>query len=320
METVQKKVLVTGGAGYIGSAIVQELLQAGNTVVIFDDLSTGREDKVAPHTTFVQGDVTDIETLRSVFKAHAFDAVIHCAAKKVMHESETNPGKYFFNNVGGTLNVLMCMEEFNVPKIIFSSTAAVYAPIDEHRPVTENDVVDPKSVYGRSKLMAEMLISEFGRLQKIRSYTIFRYFNVAGDAGLMYEEPQAEAVFPVLAKAIKHERTFTMYGTDYMTRDGSAVRDYIHVSDLSSAHICALNSDASGIYNLGTSEGCTVKELIAAFEKRSEKKVNVVPQTPRPGELALMLADASKARTELGWTPVKTLNDMVDSTAKLFDL
>ncbi len=320
METLQKKVLVTGGAGYIGSAIVQELLRAQYAVVIFDDLSTGREDKIDPNAVFISGDVTNKEQLRAVFKEHAIDAVIHCAAKKVMHESERDPGKYFLNNVGGTLNILMCMEEFNVPKIIFSSTAAVYAPIDEPRPVTENDIADPKSVYGRSKLMAEMLIAEYGRLQKIGSYTIFRYFNVAGDAGLMYEEPQVEAVFPVLAKAIQNQTVFNMYGTEYETRDGSAVRDYIHVSDLSSAHMRALESETSGIYNLGTSQGCTVKELIAAFENRSGKKVIISEQKPRPGEVGVMLADASKARTDLGWEPLKSLDDMVDSTSTLFNL
>lgn len=313
-------ILVTGGAGYIGSAIVDALLKEDATVVIYDDLSTGRADKINAHATFIEGDVTDGVHLENVFASYTFDAVVHCAAKKVMSESEENPSKYFKNNVGGTIELLSCMERHGVPKIIFSSTAAVYAPTTDSHPVTERDEINPKSVYGRSKLMCEMLITEYARLGKIKEYAILRYFNVAGDVGLMYAEPSPQGVFPLLAEAFKEGKAFNVFGTRYETKDGSAVRDYIHLSDLAKAHVKALQSVNSGIYNLGTSNGYTVYELINAFKEVTKRELEVVPMPPRPGDVAVMLADASKAGVELGWSPERNLRDMVQSTAALYGM
>jgi len=316
----KKTILVTGGAGYIGSAIVAGLIEIGHTVVIFDDLSCGRKDKLHTDAFFVQGDVTNKNELLAVFKQYSFDVVIHCAAKKILSESEENPTKYYTNNVGGTLNVLSCMDEFHVPKIIFSSTAAVYAPNEDGHPVLESDPVDPTSVYGRSKLIGEMLIRDFARLQKISSYTIFRYFNVAGDGGLQYMELNSEGVFPMLARAFKEGKPFSVFGTSYATKDGSAVRDYIDVYDVASAHVLAIGDIFSGIFNLGTSAGYTVFELLQTFTSLTGKNVAVIKQDPRKGEIPVMLADASYARMKLGWAPVRTLEEMVKSTIDLYGI
>lgn len=319
MET-NKKILVTGGAGYIGSAISQMLIKAGYQVVVFDDLSAGQAEKVPEGAVFVQGDMTDEKVLDSTFTDHVFDAVIHCAAKKVMSESESEPAMYFKNNVGGVLNVLTMMEKYSVPKMVFSSTAAVYAPTIDTKPVVEIDPVGPVSVYGSSKLMAEKLITEFVRCGKIHSYTILRYFNVAGDIGLEYQERNPQGVFPLLSKAIETDSTFTVTGTDYDTKDGSGVRDYIHLYDLAAAHLLSLDSEENNIFNLGTSNGYTVYELIAAFEAAVGREVKKEAAPRRPGDLAVMLADSTKAREKLGWQPVKTLEDMVSSMVSVYNL
>lgn len=318
MESSRKTVLITGGAGYIGSAIAHQLLEEGHAVCVYDDLSTGREDKIDPRSTFVQGDILDISKLGEVFASGAFDAVIHCAGKKVMSESEQEPTLYFSNNVGGTLNILSCMERYGVPHIIFSSTAAVYAPVMEDRGVRENDTVDPASVYGRSKLMAEMLITDYARVGKIRTYTILRYFNVAGDAGLDFLEQDPQGVFPLLAKAFVNNEPFHIYGTDYPTKDGSAIRDYIHLYDLARAHVLALNVPENEIFNLGTNTGCTVRELVEVFKEVSRKDLQVTEEKPRLGDIAVMYADSAHARVKLHWQSTKTLHDMVQSTLLLY--
>jgi UDP-glucose 4-epimerase len=315
------QILVTGGAGYIGSSVVKLLLDSGMSVVVYDDLSEGDKEKIDARARFIQGDVCDVDTLESVFKTYEFTAVVHCAAKKVMFESEADPTKYFKNNVGGTINVLSLMETYGVPKIIFSSTAAVYAPTTDGHPVVEHALTDPQSVYGRSKLMCEMLIAEYARLGKVKSYIIFRYFNVAGDSGLLFKERNPQGVFPLLARAIATKSPFQVFGTSYDTRDGSAVRDYIHVHDLAQAHRLALEEGVqSGIYNLGTSTGYTVYELVAAFKDATGKEFEVVKSSERQGDVPVMLANATKARELLGWTPTKTLAEMVKSTALVFEL
>jgi len=310
----RKQILVTGGAGYIGSAVVKTLIDAGHQVVVFDDLSTGNKDVVHEQATFTEGNVLVQTELDAAFEAHDFDVVIHCAAKKVMAESEADPSKYFKTNVSGTINVLDAMTRFNVPKIIFSSTAAVYAVTDDDKPVTEEALATPASVYGSSKLMAETLIQEYARLGKIQSYVILRYFTVAGDIGIRYFEKDSGFVFPLIANAIKSGNTFNVTGTDYPTRDGSGVRDYIHLADLAKGHIQALEYADSGIFNLGTSNGCTVRELIATFEEVSGHSLKVDEAPRRPGDVAVMLADAHKANSILGWQPTMTLRDMVSST------
>ncbi len=237
-----------------------------------------------------------------------------------MSESEQDPTTYFRNNVGGTLNILSCMEKSKVSHIIFSSTAAVYGPLAEDRGVKETDVVDPSSVYGRSKLMSEMLIADYARLRKISTYTILRYFNVAGDTGLGFMERDPQGVFPLLAKAFKDNAPFCIFGTAYPTKDGSAVRDYIHLYDLARAHVLALDIHENEIFNLGTNKGCTVIELVDLFKEVTGQDLRGIEEQPRSGDVAVMFADSEHAHAKLQWEPTKTVRDMVQSTVSLYGI
>jgi UDP-glucose 4-epimerase len=313
-----RNVLVTGGAGYIGSACAAALLQDGVQVTVLDDLSHGVAEKVPSGATFITGDVTDPRVLEDAFANGQFDAVLHFAAKKAVEESEANPTVYFHTNVGGVLNLLATMERHQVPALVFSSTAAVYdatAPIDRF---TEDAPTIPVNVYGRTKLIAEMCIAEYVRTGKLARATVLRYFNVAGDAGLAYREPNARNVFPILARATREGTPFSIFGTDYKTKDGTCVRDYIHLADLADAHRLALAQGGSGTYNLGTAQGYSVRELVAAFERASGKKVQVVESPRRAGDPACLLSDARRAARELGWTPTRTLDEMVESTLSVY--
>lgn len=318
MANMSKTVLVTGGAGYIGSACVDALIKRGDSVVVFDNLVTGQAEKIPAGALFIEGDVTDGKSLEEVFANHRFDSVLHFAALKAVGDSETEPGKYFHNNVVGTLNLLDVMGKYDVPHIVFSSTAAVYDPEADVTTYIETAPTAPCSVYGQTKLITEKLIQEYVRTKVIKRYSILRYFNVAGDAGLSFLERDAKNVFPVLLQALEKGQAFKIFGTDYPTKDGTCVRDYIHLSDLISAHLSTLDSDDLGIYNLGTSNGYTVRELISAFEQVSEKKLIVEEAPRRAGDAAVALADATKAREQLGWQPKKTLTDMVESTLAIY--
>ena len=322
MSTPTKKtVLVTGGAGYIGSAAVAALISDGHTVVVFDNLHSGKKDKLHKKASLVVGDVTELADLEAVFEAHQFDTVMHFAAKKSVAESQQEPALYFRNNVLGTLNILTCMAKYSVPQIIFSSTAAVYKADDAPSQLfTEESAVAPASVYGQSKLMSETLIQEFYNTSKISSYVILRYFNVAGDSGLDYREDAAQNVFPLLAKAIEKNSTFNVFGNDYDTADGTGVRDYIHLSDLVDAHVKALRADATGIYNLGTKTGYSVSDLVKAFEEATGKKIQVAVLPRRPGDIGTVVSDATRAERELDWKPTRDLKAMVESTVFVYKL
>lgn len=309
-----KKILITGGGGYIGSACATAFLEAGYKVVVFDDFSTGQADKLPAEVEVVRGDITKRTELDKVCQNHKFEAVIHCAAKKAVGESEVNPSLYFYTNVFGSMNVLSVMEENKIPQILFSSTAAVYEPNPAGEPIKEDGVLKPVNVYGRTKLMVEEMIVDYARLNKISNYTIFRYFNVAGDVGINFRENNAQNVFPLLAKALTAGTEFSIFGTDYPTKDGTGVRDYIHLADLVVAHMKALEGKTSGIFNLGTGKGYSVRDLTDAFSRLSGKELNVKETSRRPGDPAILTADATKAKNELGWEPKKTLEDMVKST------
>ncbi len=288
-------------------------------MIVFDDLTTGQQAKVPEGATLVVGDVTDTTALEAVFSGNDVDAVVHCAAKKAVGESEAEPELYFRNNVFGTLNLLSAMAEHNVPKIVFSSTAAVYDPAGQI-PFTEASSLAPASVYGSSKLLSETLITEFARTGKLKEYVILRYFNVAGDAGLMYREDSAQNVFPLLARALENDAEFKQFGNDYDTRDGTGVRDYIHLADLVDAHLAALSGDVSGTFNLGTGTGYSVRELIQAFEAATGRTMKVVEVPRRPGDVGTVVADASRAREQLGWEPKRTLEEMVKSTVVVYGI
>jgi len=232
MQNTLKNILVTGGAGYIGSACVAALLKAGHAVTVFDDFSTGQRDKVPAGATIIKGDLTDAAAIDTALGGASFDAVLHFAAKKAVGESEANPSLYFSTNVVGSLHLLQAMERHRVPQLIFSSTAAVYQPPVSDEPVTETTPTKPMSVYGTTKLMVEEMIQSYARTGQLTQHTILRYFNVAGDAGLDYKEENAQNVFPLLATAAHTGSPFPIFGTDYDTRDGTCVRDYIHLSDL----------------------------------------------------------------------------------------
>ena len=311
---MSQTILVTGGAGYIGSAVVDALVRFGHNVTVFDNLSTGQQDKVHPGAIFINGDITDYKAVQTLFTDISFDSVIHLAAKKSVGESEQNPALYFHTNVIGSCNLLSAMTEACVPRIIFSSTAAVYAPSKSDLPITENNLSGPVSVYGRTKLMVEDIIGEYCRTGKIKSYNILRYFNVAGDAGLSYIEQDAQNVFPILKNSLLSQTPFHIFGTDYNTRDGTCVRDYIHLTDLVDAHVKAIEFEGNEVFNIGTGTGYTVRELIEVFEKVSGKKVKVIESPRREGDVALVTASAQKAAQYLKWTPHCTLEEMVEST------
>ncbi len=314
-----KKILVIGGAGYIGSATTQALCEQGFSVTVFDNFSSGKREKVSQEAKIIQGDILKIDDLEKVFSKNNFDTVMHFAALKAVGESEKNPAKYFQNNVSGIINILSVMEKYQVPQIIFSSSASVYAP-SKNNIFKEEDALGPISVYGQTKYISELIIKDFARTGKIESFALLRYFNVAGDAGLKFKEKNPQNVFPLMAKAIANQTEFNIFGDDYDTSDGTGVRDYIHLTDLVSAHISALKvkKDNSGVFNLGTSKGYSVKELISAFEKNSGKSIKVKIKPRRAGDPATVLANSTKAKKELGWTAQKTLDDMVISTLRVY--
>lgn len=313
-----KKILVTGGAGYIGSACVKALLDEGDSVVVFDNFSTGQKDKIDERAEVYMGDLNNLSDIKAVCQKYKFDAVLHFAAKKAVGESEENPSLYFANNVVGSFNLLKTMEEFYISQIVFSSTAATYAPVTESKKLTENSVVAPISVYGTTKLMVEDMIKSYARTGKIKQFSVLRYFNVAGDGGVNFQEKNPQNVFPIIANKIKNEETFEIFGGDYETKDGTCIRDYIHLSDLILGHISALNSKKSGVYNLGTGTGYSVKELVEAFNSVSLKEMKVKVSPRRLGDAPIVVADATLANQELNWYPKQTLEDMVKDTLRVY--
>ena len=312
-----KNVLVTGGAGYIGSACVAALLEVGHSVTVFHDLSTGQREKVPAAATLITGDITDAAALRAACGSAPFDAVIHFAAKKAVAESEANPSLYMQTNVVGSCNLLAAMSEFAIPQLIFSSSAAVYQPPAAGL-VTERTPLEPVNVYVMTKKLVEDIIYQYFRTGQLKHYHCLRYFNVAGDAGLHYQEQNAQNVFPLIASAAKAKQPFYIFGSDYDTPDGTCVRDYIHLNDLVSAHLAAFNSQQDGIYNLGTSTGYSVRELAEAFNEALPEPLIVELAERRLGDPAALVADGSKAKQDLGWQPTKTLADMVESTLKVY--
>ncbi len=311
---MKRKILITGGAGYIGSAIVHSLLFSGEDVTVIDDLSNGQREQVPKDVKFIDLDIKNKVALKKALSGFYFTDVIHLAAKKAVGESEENPGLYYENNVIGTVNLLETISVNPEVRLIFSSTAAVYSESNSCKPVMESDPLKPINIYGHTKLVAEEVIKHYQRLGRIGEYVIFRYFNVAGDSGLRYLDKQAKNVFPLLAKAYTSEEEFSIYGDDYETADGTCVRDYIHVSDIVEAHRLALQSSSSGTYNLGSSHGYSVRDLIQTFDQVTGKKLKVVVTKRRPGDPAYLVADSTIVRDVLGWKPNRDLRSMVESS------
>jgi UDP-glucose 4-epimerase len=307
----QPTVLVTGGAGYIGSHAVLALKEAGYRVVVLDNLVYGHLDIVETvlDVEFVHGDISDRPLLDQVFQTYPIDAVIHFAAYAYVGESVTNPAKYYRNNVVGTLTLLEAMVQAEVFKIVFSSTCASYG--NPHQiPIPEDHPQSPINPYGMSKLMVEQILEDFDRAYGLRSVR-FRYFNAAGadPQGRIGEDhsPETHLIPLVLLTALGQRDHITVFGTDYKTPDGTCIRDYIHVTDLADAHILGLkyllDDGETSVFNLGNGEGFSVKEVITAAREITGLPITVEEGPRRAGDPAILIGSATKARKVLGWDP-----------------
>ncbi|MBO0768620.1 MAG: UDP-glucose 4-epimerase GalE [Solirubrobacterales bacterium] len=301
------KLLVTGGAGYIGSIVSRHLLAAGHELTVFDNLERGHRDAVAQEAELIVGDLRDADAVQKAL-AGGFDGVLHFAALALVAESVAEPGLYYKNNVGGTVNLLEAMVAHKVPRLVFSSTCAVYGQPDEV-PISEQAPPRPLNSYGASKLAADHAITDFCKAYDIGAVSL-RYFNVAGAHGHVGEdhEPETHLIPNILKVALGQRESVDVFGSDYPTPDGSAVRDYIHVDDLAAAHLLALEGATAGqhrIYNLGNGSGFSVRQVIAAVEQVTQSKIPAVEKDRRPGDPPQLVAAAQKIRSELGWTPQK---------------
>lgn len=305
---MKKKVLVTGGAGYIGSHVVRQLGEAGYDAIVYDNCSTGSADSIL-YGELVVGDLADTELLYKVLCQHQFSAVLHFAASLIVPESVARPLDYYSNNTRNTLNLLQCCNLTGVNKIIFSSTAAVYGE-PEKIPVTESTPTQPINPYGRSKLMSEWLIQDYAAASNLK-YVILRYFNVAGaepSGKLGQISPNATHLIKVACDAaLKRKPEMFIFGTDFPTPDGTAIRDYIHVEDLASAHLDALRylekGNESEILNCAYGKGYSVHEVIERVKAISETDFPVIEAKRRPGDPACVMAESEKIRNILNWQP-----------------
>jgi UDP-glucose 4-epimerase len=304
----KKNILVTGGAGYIGSQTVLALNEAGYNTIIFDNLVYGHKSVVPSDSTFVQGDLDKPEEIDAVFKHHSIDGVIHFAAYAYVGESVTNPRKYYQNNIVGTLNLLNAMIENNVKSIVFSSTCATYG-LPETVPITEQEKQKPINPYGYTKLVVEQMLKDYNAAYKLNSVAL-RYFNACGaDSKLRTGEdhnPETHLIPLVLQTALGQRDSIKVFGNDYNTPDGTCIRDYIHTMDLASAHITALEKLMNGELsceqiNLGTGNGLSVLEIIQGAEKVTGKPIKTIIEGRRAGDPDRLVADNTKARTVLGW-------------------
>jgi UDP-glucose 4-epimerase len=308
------KVFVTGGAGYIGSTCTEELLKAGHQVTVYDDLSEGHRSAVDRRAQFIHGQPERDGDILAALQAAAPEAVLHFAANALVGESMENPGKYFRNNVANGLKLLDAAAKTGVRKFIFSSTCAVYGP-PERVPITEDLPLRPINPYGESKLMFEKMLGWYHQLHGLE-FTALRYFNAAGAGEQFGEHHRVEThLIPrVLMVAQGRLPHVDIFGTDYPTPDGTCIRDYIHILDLAQAHILALSSKPSGIFNLGNGDGYSVREVIQTCERVTGRKLPVREQPRRPGDPPRLVASADKARRELGWQPrFPKLEDIVAS-------
>lgn len=317
-----KKILVVGGAGFIGSQVNKMLHQAGYQTVVFDNLSLG-DARAVISGEFVEGDMANEKQLVSLFEAHQFVAVMHFAALTDVGESVLHPGLYYTNNVANTLKLLTCMARYNVNTFIFSSTAAVYG-IPESSPLEESSACRPINPYGRSKLMTEEIIKDFHHAHGLQ-YMILRYFNAAGGdpEGKIknYKKRENNLIPLALRSLLEPNKQLTVFGSDYPTPDGTCIRDYIHVSDLGTAHILAmqalLDGRPSNTYNLGNGSGFSVKEVLQAIENVTGRKLNICQGSRRPGDPATLVADSKKAHDGLKWKPQRrALEQMVEDAWK----
>jgi UDP-glucose 4-epimerase len=301
------KLLVTGGAGYIGSVMTAQLLEAGHQVTVFDNLSKGHRPAVPARADFIEGNLLNEEQLKQVL-TQGFEGVLHFAALSLVGESVQQPERYYRNNVCGTLNLLEAMQAAHVPRLVFSSTAAVYGEPEEI-PILETAVARPTNPYGGSKLAVDQLIGFMAAAHGLAAVSL-RYFNVAGASGQLGEDhhPETHLIPLVLAVAAGQRSEVQIYGTDYPTPDGTAIRDYIHVEDLTRAHLLALESVRAGehrIYNLGNGMGFSVREVIETARRVTGVPIHAVEAARRAGDPPILVASSQKIRDDLGWIPQK---------------
>ena len=301
------KLLVTGGAGYVGSVCAAVLVEKGHDVTIIDNFSTGNREAIPEQARLVEGDVADVA--REVLSEGGFDGVLHFAARSLVGESVEAPADYWQHNVVTTLQLLNAMREFGVTNLVFSSTAATYGE-PAQVPITETMPTQPTNPYGASKLAIDYMITSYARAYGLGA-TSLRYFNVAGAYGSIGENREVEThLIPlVLQVALGHRDKIFIFGDDYDTADGTAVRDYIHIRDLADAHLLALESNAAGthrIYNLGSGDGYSVKQVIEACREITGHPIPAELAPRRAGDPATLVASSEKIKSELGWDPRRT--------------
>ena len=300
------KILVTGGAGYIGSVVSAELLGAGHQVVVYDNLSHGHRQAVPRGAEILTGEMGDREALDRAFQQHRPEAVMHFAALIEAGESMQAPERYFRNNTASTLTLLECMLQHGTRRLVFSSTAALYGN-PERTPIEEDAALRPTNAYGESKLLVERMLGWFHQIHGLR-YASLRYFNAAGAAGELGEDhrPESHLIPLVLQVALGRRPGISVYGADYDTPDGTCVRDYIHVADLAAAHLLALDALAGRqqlIYNLGNGRGFSVRQVVEVARQVTGHAIPAKDAPRRPGDPAVLVASSEKIRRELGWQP-----------------
>jgi len=310
------QIFVTGGAGYIGSATAEALLEAGHSVVIYDSLVSGYRRAVPQGAQLIQADLADAAALATALRSGKFDAVMHFAASIEAGESMKEPGRFYRNNLSHSLNLIEAARQAGVPRFVLSSTAAVYVSSDAR--LSEEAPLGPLNVYGHTKLVIEQALEWYRKIHGLH-YAALRYFNACGALPGRGEDhrPESHLIPLVLKTALGQRPAVSIFGTDYSTPDGTCIRDYVHIADLVSAHLLALEAlgekDAL-VYNLGNGNGYSVREVIAASRRVSGHPIPVVEAAPRPGDPARLVAASDKIRRELGWTPKHPdLEDIVSS-------
>lgn len=297
------KILVTGGAGYIGSICVEQLLDLGHEIVVFDNLSEGHRKAVDPRVNLITGDLQVPGDIRDALEKTRPEAVMHFAANALVGESMLNPSKYFRNNVYGGINLLDAMIAAGCKQFVFSSTCATFGPPDRV-PIDETLPQRPINPYGESKLLFEKILRWYDEIHGLK-FVALRYFNAAGATEKYGEDHRTEThLIPNIIKvALGQKENVEIYGTDYETPDGTCIRDYIHIVDLAQAHILALGVEKSAFYNLGTGGGTSVREVIASVERITGKNIAVVEKPRRPGDPPKLIAGSDRVKRELGWKP-----------------
>ena len=300
-------VLVTGAAGYIGSVVSREIIREGNFVVAFDNLASGHRQAISLEAKFVHGDLADRDKLDDLFRRYRIDVVIHLAAESIVTRSTIDPGRFFHVNITCGLNLLEAMIKIGVFRFIFSSTAAVYGNPEKH-PINENDPKRPINPYGESKLMFERILHWYGRAYGLKFISL-RYFNAAGASEDLGEDhnPETHLIPNVLKVALGQKKQIHVFGTDYSTKDGSCIRDYVHVLDIAKAHTIPLKfpekNEVNKAYNLGNSKGYSVFEVIETARKITGKEIQTKLCPRRQGDPAVLVANSNLAESELGWQP-----------------